>query len=179
MDTISSGAPRLAALLLSCAVSTAALASPETTVPNPAVNPGARNHLVNQNNIEETICVKGWTKTVRPPVSWTNALKHKLLERAGLPPSAIHDYELDHLVPLELGGAPADHRNLWLQSWTGTWNAHVKDDLENRLHTLVCRGEITLQDAQEAIAANWTQAYQQFMAARAKNNREHRRAHNW
>ena len=170
-------APRRLAWLLFCTVSVSATASsPLGPLPNETVNPGARNHAVTQQNIDDTICIKGWTKVVRPPLSWTNALKHKLLARYGLPASASRDYELDHLIPLELGGAPADPRNLWLEPWNGPWNAHIKDKLENRLHTLVCRGEITLEDAQEAIAGNWTQAYKQFMTSRAQNNREHRRA---
>jgi len=171
----------LGALIVFCGLSAAVAASPDTTTPNSAVFPGARNHWVTQANIYQTICSSpahdspgGWTKTVRPPLEYTNSIKHRLLEAAHLPPSAIHDYELDHLIPLELGGAPRDPRNLWLQSWTGPWNAHAKDDLERRLNFMVCRGEITLQEAQEAIAGNWIYAYRQFMAGRAE---ESHRAH--
>src|ERR1700760_3223169 len=95
-------APRRFAWLLFCTVSGTALASSTLgPLPNPTVNPGARNHSVTQQNIDDTICIKGWTKVVRPPMSWTNTLKHKLLKRYGIPASSIHDYELDHLIPLE------------------------------------------------------------------------------
>jgi hypothetical protein len=39
---------------------------------------GVWNREVTQNNIQDTICVPGWTKTVRPPVSYTNAVKRLL-----------------------------------------------------------------------------------------------------
>ncbi|MFN3076102.1 MAG: HNH endonuclease [Alphaproteobacteria bacterium] len=67
--------------------------------------------------------------------------------------------ELDHLVPLSLGGSN-DASNLWPQSYdTGRWNARVKDRLENRLHRLVCvDGMVTLHEAQEAFARDWVAA---------------------
>jgi hypothetical protein len=153
----------------------AAAYPPLPALPDRAVTPGARNAEVTQANVDETICVRGWTRTVRPPLSYTNRLKHRYLARAGLPRAAIHEFELDHLIPLELGGSPADPRNLWLEPWQGEWNAHLKDDLERRLNRLVCRGEITLADAQEAIATNWVDAYRQFMTGRAAGNRRHYR----
>jgi hypothetical protein len=68
-------------------------------------------------------------------------------------------YELDYLIPPELGGSD-DARNLWPQAYgTPVWNAHVKDALEAYLHRLVCRGEISLAAAQEDISADWIAAY--------------------
>lgn len=164
----------LLSLVLACGLAPLAHAdSPTTTIPDPVRFPGARNHNVTQENIDQTICVKGWTATIRPPESYTGAIKRQLVQAAGLPWNHIADYELDHLIPLELGGAPADRRNLWLQSWTGSWNAHLKDHLENRLKEMVCAHELSLKEAQEAIANNWTQAYVQYMSARATGNRLH------
>jgi hypothetical protein len=77
----------------------------------------------------------------------------------GLPVSASKAYELDYLITPELGGAN-DVRNLWPEPYTSTaWNAHVKDELENRLHEMVCDGQIDLSTAQNEIAADWIAAY--------------------
>jgi hypothetical protein len=63
-------------------------------------------------------------------------------------------FELDHLVPLELGGA-SDTRNLWAEPGTVP---NEKDPVEGRLHRAVCAGVITLADAQHRIATDWTTA---------------------
>ena len=77
----------------------------------------------------------------------------------GLPVSTSKAYELDYLITPELGGAD-DVRNLWPEPYTSTaWNAHVKDELENRLHEMVCDGQINLSTAQNEIAADWIAAY--------------------
>src|SRR5438132_9110624 len=78
---------------------------PHCTVNGPlqdrSCTPGATNPAVTQANIKSTICVQGYTKTIRPPVSYTNPLKFRLMASYGQngPPSA---YELDHLISLEL-----------------------------------------------------------------------------
>lgn len=74
------------------------------------------------------------------------------------------DFEVDHLVSLQLGGSN-DTANLWPQSYrTRQWNATAKDALENRLHWLVCTGKtLTLLDAQRAIRVNWMDAYDAFI----------------
>jgi hypothetical protein len=68
------------------------------------------------------------------------------------------NYEYDHLIPLELGGAPKDVRNFWPESGFGTDNFKEKDKLENLLHERVCAGEISLSQAQQEIAQNWLAA---------------------
>ena len=75
------------------------------------------------------------------------------------------DYEIDHLLPLELGGAD-DERNLWpepRQSIEPTWNAARKDELENKLHAMVCLGEVDIETAQQAILDDWTQAWKVYV----------------
>jgi hypothetical protein len=72
-------------------------------------------------------------------------------------------YELDHLVSLELGGAPAAPTNLWPEPYASSSGARTKDRLENRLHTLVCRREVPLREAQNAIATNWMKAYDRYV----------------
>jgi hypothetical protein len=78
----------------------------------------------------------------------------------GITTHAAGEYELDHLIPLELGGSNA-RSNLWPQPYTGAWNAHVKDALEDRLHAMVCAANpsITLSEAQEGIRTDWIAMY--------------------
>ncbi|HTX14786.1 MAG TPA: hypothetical protein VMD77_05780 [Candidatus Baltobacteraceae bacterium] len=71
-------------------------------------------------------------------------------------------YELDHLITPALGGTD-DIRNLWPEPYDSTeWNAHVKDQLEDYLHQMVCSGQIDLATAQHAIATNWIEAYKRY-----------------
>ena len=81
-------------------------------LPNAQVTPGAINPAVTQSNIGQTICVLGYTKTIRPPVSYTTALKKSQLRT--LPYSSYGStdtklFEEDHLIPLELGGLSLIH----------------------------------------------------------------------
>lgn len=85
---------------------------PSIILPDPKITPGALNPNVRQTTIRKTICRSGWTKTIRPPVSYTNALKIQQMVLYGETGSPS-DYEEDHLLPLELGGAPRNPKNLW------------------------------------------------------------------
>jgi hypothetical protein len=144
------------------------------TLPNV---PGAIDPNVTQANIQSTICVSGYTKTVRPPARYTNALKREQMERGhiGLTTKQIEE---DHLIPLAIGGNPTDHNNLWPEPRTGPWNAATKDRLEVKLHTLVCNGQVSLGTAQQAIAKNWIQAYQQYVGNSPAHSHK-RRKKNW
>ena len=86
--------------------------------PDPALTPGALNPAVTQTTIGSTICVSGWTTTVRPSSSFTTALKIKQIVQYGYSDTQTSAYEEDHLISLELGGAPADARNLWPEPYT-------------------------------------------------------------
>lgn len=134
-------------------------------LPNPSRTPGALNPAVTQRDIYSTICVRGWTRTVRPPEAYTEHLKREQIRLYGYRDRWLRDYEEDHLVPLELGGSPASPRNLWPEPHhvAGGWGSYRKDRLENRLNHLVCRGRITLAVARRAIARNWIAAYRRFM----------------
>jgi hypothetical protein len=123
-------------------------------LPDPRCTPGAVNPSVTQDNIRNTICVPGYTKTVRPPVSYTTPLKIRLMESYGFTDSRSN-YELDHLIPLEIGGNPYDVRNLWPEPGYGEYNFHIKDRYENYLNNAVCSGSLSLSDAQKDIATNW------------------------
>jgi hypothetical protein len=147
----------------------AALEAPGSTPPpahrSPFTEPpGAFNLEVHQANIGSTICVPGWTATIRPPTSYTQRLKRTMLLRTGVDPRDATKYELDHFVPLALGGHPYSEDNLWLQSWEGPWSARVKDRLERGLQVMVCAGQISLDAARTAVQHDWHQAYRKYIS---------------
>jgi hypothetical protein len=136
-------------------------------LPNSARTPGATNPSVTQADIGRTICVSGWTATVRPPSSVTTKLKVAQLASgySYRGETATGDYEEDHLISLEIGGAPSAEANLWPEPYNTTDGARVKDVIENKLHDLVCSGTLPLATAQRAIASNWWTAYQTYVGA--------------
>lgn len=123
--------------------------------------PGALNPDVTQATIHQTVCVSGWTKTVRPSVSVSNRIKREKL--ATLADKTMSDYELDHLISLQLGGAPDDPNNLWPEPYAGPCGARRKDRIETALKREVCAGKITLKQAQDAIRTNWIEAYRKYV----------------
>jgi hypothetical protein len=108
------------------------------------LTPGVLNPAVTQATLAATICKRGWTRTVRPTVPYTNALKLRQLGQYRLrgPPSAFQE---DHLISLELGGSPTDPRNLWPEPYP---RASAVDRIENDLNHRVCTGSLTLAEAQ-------------------------------
>ena len=119
---------------------------------------GAYNATVTQATIFSTICTIGWTATIRPSTSYTNALKAKQMKARHLPGIAA-SYEEDHLVALELGGHPTAESNLWPEARNGKHaTASKKDAAENRLRKAVCSGTITLGQARKQITnpKEWT-----------------------
>jgi hypothetical protein len=111
---------------------------------SPALTPGVIDPSVTQATIRSTICVRGYTATVRPPTSYTSALKLRQMSAYGErgSPSA---YQEDHLISLELGGHPTDPRNLWPEPYP---RAAEVDRTENELNAQVCSGALSLADAQ-------------------------------
>lgn len=132
------------------------------TLPIKSITPGAIDPAVTQANIGTTVCVVGYTKTVRPPVSYTNSLKYQQLRgsysRYGSTNSKL--FEEDHLIPLTLGGAPRDPKNLWPEPWE---SARKKDTLELKLHLMVCAGQVTLAKARAIFATDWTKGYATYV----------------
>jgi hypothetical protein len=134
-------------------------------LPDPHRTPGATNPAVTQADIHSTICVSGWTSTIRPPSSYTTGLKEQQLSTG----YAFHgdmrtgDYEEDHLISLEIGGSPTSALNLWPEPYNTIDGARTKDTIENKLHALVCAGTISLASAQHAIATNWFTAYRTYV----------------
>jgi hypothetical protein len=139
--------------------------APGVVLPDPARTPGATNPTVSQATIATTICLSGWTATIRPPSSYTTAVKVQQLSSGYTYHGDTNrsDYEEDHLIPLELGGAPRSVRNLWPEPYHVTEGAYSKDKIENKLHTLVCAGSLSLSTARHAIATNWVTAYQRYI----------------
>ena len=128
-------------------------------LPDPACTHGAVDPRVTQANISTTICTRGYTATVRPPLNITKPIKIERMA-GGLSGQPLATADLDHLVPLELGGAPADVANLWPEPWAGDGNAHQKDTVETFLNREVCRGTMQLAEAQRQIATDWLSVYQ-------------------
>jgi hypothetical protein len=148
--------PLVELALLAAAVAVVIAALPRGRAPTRSVvraswalTPGVLNPAVTEATIRSTVCRKGWTKTVRPPTSYTNELKRKQLRARRLrgPPSA---YQEDHLISLELGGNPTDPRNLWPEPYP---RAAEVDRIENELNARLCGGELTLEQAQRTESA--------------------------
>ena len=139
--------------------------APAGFLPNAKKTPGATSPAVTQANIKKTICVSGYTATIRPPASYTTKLKKNQLASGyayhGIMTTSY--YEEDHLISLELGGSPKDVKNLWPEPYSGAYGARTKDKIENKLHTLVCNGDIALKTAQQLEAKNWYAAYVQYV----------------
>jgi len=132
-------------------------------LPNPSLTPGSINPYVTQENIHSTVCVKGYTKTIRPPAHFTNKLKKRQMREYGYADRNPKHYEEDHLIALSIGGAPNDPRNLWPEPHNSEWSAKQKDRLEFVLYKMVCAQEISLTEAQHAMATNWIEAWKRYV----------------
>ena len=105
------------------------------------------------------VCQPGYSKLVR---NVPQAVKDQAYKNYGIFQHAAGEYEVDHLISLELGGSNSI-KNLWPQSYlTQPWNAHVKDKLENELHHQMCNGSISMATAQHDIATDWIAAYKKY-----------------
>lgn len=128
-------------------------------LPDPGCTPGAATSAVTQDNIHTTICVKGYSASIRAPQSATAPVKKAAMRAYGESSGVSATTELDHLVPLELGGSN-DASNLWPQpsDMPGKGFTNTKDAVENNLHRAVCAGKVDLTVARTAIATDWTTA---------------------
>jgi len=132
-------------------------------LPNVRLTPGAIDPSITQANVLSTVCVKGYTKTVRPPAYVTNKLKKEQIVLYGYIDTNPTHYEEDHLIPLSIGGNPDSPLNLWPQPRISEWSAEKKDVLELRLQKLVCSGQLNLEEARSAIAHDWISAYKNYV----------------
>jgi hypothetical protein len=135
-------------------------------LPKSNLTPGAINPAATQANLSTTVCRSGWATSVRPPSAYTSALKLVQIVQYGYADRNPGDYQEDHLVPLELGGAPRDRRNLWPEPNVavlvdGTQvGSTQKDALEDALHARVCAGQLALDEAQRMVAEDWVAAWE-------------------
>ena len=130
-------------------------------LPDKNCTPGSIDPRVTQENIQTTICTSGYTATVRPSVSVTNKIKKERMMAYG-DTDSMKNYELDHLISLELGGCPDCVSNLWPEPYNDTLGARVKDKLENYLNKQVCDSQMTLKEAQFEISSDWVRYYDQM-----------------
>jgi len=138
---------------------------PPEAYPNPTITPGALNPTVTQATIKKTIGVPGWTDKIRPPTSYTNALKRKQLTAYGYPSfTNLADLEEDHFIPLCCGGHPTNPKNLWPQRRAGHFGARTKDIAESAAQHAILNGIITLREAQDGFAQDWVALHKRLLA---------------
>jgi hypothetical protein len=137
--------------------STGAAGVPATTaMPDSRLTPGET--IVGVTVAE--VCTSGWATSHRAVAA---AQYREVYGEYRIPyPEPSGTYELDHLIPLELGGDNAN-ANLWPEAATPPPGFHQKDELENALHALVCAGSLGLGAAQHDIASNWYAAYVRYV----------------
>jgi hypothetical protein len=128
---------------------------PAVDLPRPALTPGGV-----LTTSRATVCTSGYASSVRD-VPYSE--KEQAYVRYGVA-HVPYQHEVDHLVSLELGGSNAI-TNLWPEPYAGRWGAGTKDILENRLHDLVCGGQLGLAYAQHIEATNWVAAYRRYVGA--------------
>jgi len=138
----------------------ATLASPawadSTIVPDPTITPGAVR------TTDATVICSDGTSQLR---HWSRDRDDRIMAEYGLSPGPHPNFEVDHLIPLGIGGAD-DDANLWAEprrSLEPTWNAEAKDRLEWKLRDLVCSGQLDVREAQRSISEDWTEAYRRFV----------------
>ena len=137
-------------------------------LPDPSLTPGALDPEVMPSSIKESICKAGhftWTEGHMPPKSFLEKMEKEQIAAYGYPDENIKHYQMDHLIPLSLGGSPTDTKNIWPQLLISKWSARRKAYLEGILHEKVCKGEISLTQAQEEIRSNWIQTYQKYLGS--------------
>jgi len=168
MSARSSRAAVMAPLLAFAAISVPAAAQAPFEPPPQA--PGAVNPEVTQENVGETICVRRWTKTIRPPVSYTNRLNREKLATLGYADQNPMHYEEDHRVPLEVGGHPRDPRNLFPEPRSPDGHcdgvhrtAECKDRLETFVHREVCARRMSLEEGRAIFLGDWIAAYRRHI----------------
>lgn len=126
----------------------------QVALPDHALTPGA----VFAGVTASQVCTPGWAAAHRDV---TDSERYAVFAEYGIPYAQHDNYEVDHLIPLELGGSN-DIGNLWPEPQAGTAGYPSKDRLENHLHDLVCAGSLGLRSAQQQIAANWWRAYLRY-----------------
>jgi hypothetical protein len=142
-----------------------------SSLPDRSMTPGAINPDVTAQTIDQTICVRGWTRSVRPGVRYTERLKKSQIRAYGYADTRPWQYEEDHLIPLDLGGSPDSPLNLWPEPHlgAGVFGSYAKDRLEARMVKLVCRHQLSLDRARAMMATDWVAAYRRYIGSEPDN----------
>jgi hypothetical protein len=122
-------------------------------IPDPDATPGAA-----LTTDAATVCAPGYARTVR---NVPTSVKEQVYAEYGITSHVPYQYEIDHDISLELGGSN-DVSNLWPEP-NDKARGNTKDELEDKLHALVCNGSLSLTDAQAAIRGDWTIAYRKYV----------------
>ncbi|CDY78263.1 hypothetical protein BGLT_01134 [Caballeronia glathei] len=146
---------RLARAALACF----ALALAAAAAPVHAQRPDWLDPRVSQATIVDTICVPGYVDRVSPSFDMQMRQKDRLLKQRGIDGASASEYALDHRMPVLLGGAPNAAANLDLRRWDGRAGQRRKERLAVFLKRCVCTGDMTLVQAQTAIAGDWPNRY--------------------
>lgn len=125
-------------------------------LPDSACTPGA---IIATATVSQ-ICQSGYASSVR---NVPTSVKDAVYAEYGIATHYSGEYEVDHLISLELGGSN-DISNLWPEAASPTPGFHQKDQVENYMHDQVCSGKVTLQQAQIDIATNWVALYNQMQS---------------
>lgn len=123
-------------------------------LPDPRYTPG----LARQASLAE-LCAMNREEVVR---SVPASVQRQVFQEYGIRDAASSKFEVDYLITPGLGGSD-NLKNLWPEPHSDTiWNSYVKDQLEDRLHRMVCEGNVPLEQAQRDIADNWISAYKKY-----------------
>lgn len=138
---------------VACAIALPAMASAQ--LPNNLQTPGAASKV----DVKK-LCAADFESSVKPATDWQKA---EALSRYGLRPEKF-DGALDHVVPVALGGTN-DPDNLYPFHAQGEFTAAAKQELEAKLHDLVCSGKMSVKQAQDVFKKDWTKGYKQYIQA--------------
>jgi hypothetical protein len=142
-------------------------------LPDPNLTPGATDPEVTEANIKESICKVThftWTEGHMPPASFLENIEREQLKQYGYSDPNMKHYQMDHLIPLSLGGNPTDPKNIWPQVLVTKWSARRKDYLEQVMHDKVCKGELSLKEAQDVFRTDWIAGYKKYIGDPDKTN---------
>jgi len=126
----------------------------QNALPDTACSPGA----IFADVTKDQICVPGYSKSVRDV---PDSVKNQVFAEYGISSHTTGEYEVDHLISLELGGSNGI-ANLWPEPAEPRPGFHEKDKVENYLHKQVCDGAMSMADAQYIIATDWLSVYKQM-----------------
>ena len=132
----------------------------------------ALNPDVRQDTIARTICAPGYVDSIRPPASYTDNIKRKLLKQSKIDAARAKEYELNYTVPLDLGGHPRSLDNLQLRPLSGPDGIRRKASVEVKLQCLVCSGRVPLAEAQKAIYGDWQGTYGHYYRVKCRSRSE-------